>query len=424
MAVVLAAQPTPGPRVAARILVALVALRWLAGIADNHGAHGTSEVAALGMLAVLGIVFLSHMRLTRDGAVLAGGLLAWVFTGALSALSTDMTHPIEAAALLILLLLYALFANAALIWLRNPTALALLRHFLTGFIVLGAALSVWQVLSGTGFVDPGKPGVIRAFGSDVHPVSFAIQILAAMLALEGVRAKTGALAGPWHLLLLALGALALYLTFARTAWVMALLVLGLALWRRGSGPQRLALLALALPIGMMGLALSDRFADLASLPAFWQNFHFDEAIFDYRYVDNSISWRMVNWAYGLQQAMQQPLLGFGPGQSAYASQFSLEMHNLLLEGLFEGGILGLSALLITLFGLFRIHRCLPGVTDTDIHTRGLANGFGLALLLAVLFSTSLVDQLMTVMLYLILLAVAGAPTEEPAQARRLSWLPP
>ncbi|MGB5558214.1 MAG: O-antigen ligase family protein [Paracoccaceae bacterium] len=419
-----AALPAAASVTPARLIVALVALRWLAGIADNMGARGASEAAAVAMLAALGLMLLNRMRLARDAALLMTGLLAWLFTGTLSALSTDMARPIEAAALLTLLLLYALFANAALTYLRQPAALVPLRRFLTAFVAVGGALALVQVLSGSAFVDPGKPGVIRAFGSDVHPVSFAIQMLAALLALEVIRAKTGERFGAGHVALLALGAAALYLTFARTAWVMALVVLALLAWRRGRGAQRLALVALALPLGIVGLTVSDRFADLSSLPLFWQNFSFADTVFDYRYIDNSVSWRIVNWSYGLQQAMEQPLLGFGPGQSADASHFNLEMHNLLLEGFFEGGVLGLTALLVTLAGLVRIHLRLPNATPADAYARALAGGFGPALLFAVLFSTSLVDQLMTVLMYLILLAVAGTPAEAPPKTRPLSWLPP
>ncbi len=424
LAMTLAASATLAPLSPARVVIALVGLRWLAGIADNFGARAASEAAAVVTLAVLELLFLNRMQLARDAALLVAGLLAWLFTAALSALATDMPQPVEAIALVSLLLLYALFANAAFSHLRGPAALAAVRRLLAGFVILGAALSLWQVIGGSGFVDPGKPGVIRAFGSDVHPVSFSIQILAAVLALEVIRLKTGARVSVAHVALLTLGAVALYLTFARTAWVMALLVVALTLWQRGSAAQRLGLAALALPLGLAGLALSDRFADLASLPAFWQNFSFAETVFDYRFIDNSVSWRIVNWSYGLQQAMQQPILGFGPGQSAHASQFSLEMHNLLLEGFFEGGFLGLSALLITLAGLLQTHRRLPAESAADRRARMLANGFGLALLLAVLFSTSLVDQLMTVFMYLMLLAVCGTPAEVRQPEDKPSWLPP
>ena len=108
-----------------------------------------------------------------------------------------------------------------------------------------------------------------------------------------------------------------------------------------------------------------------------------------------------------QQALEQPWLGFGPGQSAVSSFFNLEMHNVFLEVFFEGGVIGLVALLVTLAGLFRIHHHLPIASPADRKARIIANGFGLSLLFAVTFSTSFVDQLMSFLLYQILLAYAG-----------------
>ena len=408
----------------APVIVALLALRWLAGIADNWGVGWLSEASAVAGLTVLGLLFLMHMRLAREASLLVAGLLGWIGIGSLSALATPLPRPAEAAALLVLLLFYALFANAAFLWLRKSAALPLLRGFLTAFVVIGVGLSLWQVLSGSGFVEPTQPDIIRAYGSDVHPVSFALQMLAALLALEVLRVRAGRGFGAIHAALILAGAVAIYLTFARTAWVMAAFVLVLLVWQRGRRLHRLGLVALLLPALVVGLTASDRFADLASLPAFWQNFSFAETVFDYRYIDNSLSWRIVNWSYGLHQAMERPLLGFGPGQSAVASQFSLEMHNILLEGLFEGGLPGLAAVLATLAGLARIHLRLPRAPDAQAHARVLANGYGLALLSAVLLSTSLVDQLMTVLLYLVLLAVAGLPEEPSARPDRPSWLPP
>ncbi len=132
-------------------------------------------------------------------------------------------------------MLYALFANAALTYLRQASRACPAAPVPDGLRHCRRGRWRWAGLSGSGFVDPGKPGVIRAFGSDVHPVSFAIQMLAAVLALEVIRAKTGRPLRAGHVALLALGAVALYLTFARTAWVMALMVLALLVWRRGTG---------------------------------------------------------------------------------------------------------------------------------------------------------------------------------------------
>jgi len=255
---------------------------------------------------------------------------------------------------------------------------------------------------------------VRAFGSDVHPVSFAIQIVIAATGIECQRLKGGHRFGWIHAILLLLAGLALYLTFARTAWALAAATFGLGMFLRGGISSRLAISLLVLPTVVFALMSSDRFADLGSLPFFWSNFSFENVVFDYRYIDNSVSWRIVNWALGYRQALELPLLGHGPGQSAAASYFNLEMHNILLESFFEGGAIGLAAFLIVIAGFAKIHLSLPRETKTDRNARQLANVFGLSLFAAVVFSTSMVDQLMTVVMYLMLLACASAPARPSA----------
>jgi len=394
---------------APKVILGLLTVRWLAGILENYGFPAISEAAAIVMLAGLGVLMLLRMRLATASILFVAGVLAWIFTGALSVAANPMSDPTEAAALLTLLLLYGLFANATTTHLQTQSSLTAINRFLRAFIALGAALAVAQVVSGSGFVDAGKDHIQRAFGSDEHPVSFAIQMVAALVALEIVRAKRAAKIRLAHVALLAIGAVALYLTYARTAWVMAMLTIGYVLIMRGSPARRVMALVLLCPISIGLLSQSDRFADLGSLPLFLTNFSVHDVVFDWRYVDNSVSWRIVNWSYGFQQAMEQPFFGFGPGQSATSSHFSLEMHNIFLEMLFEGGVFGVAALLLTLAGLVRMHTRLPKATPSDRYARALANGFGFSLLLAVTFSTSFVDQLMSFLLYMILLTAAAVP---------------
>jgi O-antigen ligase len=315
----------------ARFVTALLALRWLAGIVENLGIPSVSQAAALIMMIGIGMQFLGRMRLAAGSMLCVAGLLAWMFTGALSFAANPMANPTIAASLLLLLGLYALFANAAATYLRDQASLVLIQGFVAAFIVIGAALAIIQVTSGTGFVEAGKAGIIRAYVSDVHPVSFAIQMVAALVTLEIVRVKRGLPLTAAHLVLIILAITSIYLTFARTAWVMAALIVAFVMIQRGNGLQRALTFGAVAGVILVVSLTSDRFADLGSLPFFLTNFTFGDVVFDYRYIDNSVSWRIVNWSYGISQALEQPVFGFGPGQSATSSYFSLEMHNILLE---------------------------------------------------------------------------------------------
>lgn len=389
-----------------QVLILLIALRWLAGIGENFGLGAISEIAGLGMLLALGLLTLTDLRLARGPALFGAGILAWLFVALLSCIANSDIGVMDAISLFALLALYGLFLNSASLNFRDRAILRPLRLFTVMFILGGGALCVAQILTGTGFVEAGKETVMRAYGSDVHPVSFSIQMLAALVILEVVRVKDGRPVGVVHIGLLAVGMIAIYLTFARTAWAMGLLVVTYCALANARWGLRIVSLGCVIFATVAVLLWSDRFSDLRSLPMFLSHFSFDNAGYDFRFIDNSLSWRVVNWTYGFQQALEQPFFGFGPGQSAGSSYFNLEMHNIVLETFFEGGVFGVIALLITLLGLVGLHRRLPRQSAPDRYVRTLTNGFGFALLLAVLMSTSLVDQLMTILMYLVLLAVA------------------
>ena len=407
------------PDTPVRIILALLALRWLAGIAENFGIPAISEVSAIFMTGCLLFGFLQGMRLSVRSKMLVVGLLAWMFAAILS-VAANGVGDVDSMALLALLALYALFANATACYISDLSALYAIQRFLRAFVLVGAALSIFQIAAGTGFVEAGDIDILRAFGSDVHPVSFAIQMVAAIVGLEIIRIKRRAPLSGSYLVLFGFGLLALYLTYARTAWVMLALSAGITVFLRTSPTRRILMVAAVALAGIALTQMSGRFSDLSSLPFFLQNFSVSDAVFDYRYVDNSVSWRIVNWSLGFQQAIEQPWLGFGAGQSATSSHFQLEMHNMFLETFFEGGIVGFLAFLIVLAGILRMHRSLPNATPADQHARLLAGGYGISLLLAVTFSTSFVDQLMSVLLYLLILGATGVPAagNQPLAASR------
>lgn len=395
-----------------RLLIGLLASRWIAGIVENFGASGLSQLVALLLLGGLALMFLNRLSIPSNAILVFAGFAAWAATGVLSLASSPPGDPlnVKSIALLALLALYALFTAAAQDHLSTPSAISPLTRFLTAFIAVGAILSIYQVVTGHGFVEVGRENLQRAIGSDVHPVSFALQALAAAVGLEVLRLKSNQPFSIHHAGLLVLAALSIWLTYARTAWVMAILILSWLALSQANWWQRLGLLISGFILVTFAAVHTQRFSDLSSLPFFLENFSPSDVVFDYRYIDNSVSWRIVNWAYGVQQALEHPILGYGPGQSASASQFGLEMHDLLLESFFEGGIFGLASVLLVLAGLIRLHRRLPSQTVADRRARALTNAFGLGLLLAVLFSTSFVDQLMSYLLYIVMLSAASAPS--------------
>ena len=391
----------------------------MSGVLENFGATGASEIAAVSLMAGLGILFLERMTFAGQSALFILGILAWLVSGLISYSANAVPAPQDTLELLMLLLLYGLFANACFAHLAQPTSVPGIYRFIRAFILVGGALAIFQVVTGTGFVEEGKAQIQRAFGSDVHPVSFAIQMVAALVVLECIRSKTGQHRGLWYITIMAVGIAVLYLTYARTAWIMALITLAFAFSASASRPTKLVFLVVGAPILLVVLVTSDRFSNLNGLSLFLSNFTLDNLVFDYRYIDNSVSWRIVNWGYGFQQALEKPMLGFGPGQSASSSYFNLEMHNIFLETFFEGGVFGLAAFLILLSGLFRIHRLMPRQSKSDHYCCALANGFGLSLLLAVFFSTSFVDQLMSFILYFLLLTIAAIPSHEHVEIQHL-----
>ena len=389
-------------------LIGVVFMRWLAGIGENAGIAGLSENAALAALAALALIFLVRMQMARDAGLLLAGLAAWIAAGLLSAAANGQLANGDGLELIALLAFYGLVANSARLDLRGAAGLAALNRLTVAFLVAGAALAIWQIAVGQAFHAPARPDLARAQGSDVHPVSFGIQLVIALAALEVLRLKRGARFGALHACLAAAGLVALYLTFARTAWAMAAITLT---WALLAGRRfHLQAAGLAVLAGAAALSAANaRFGDLASLPLFLAQFDAGNIVFDHRFVDNSVSWRIVNWGMGLEQALQAPWLGHGPGQSAAASAFNLEMHNIALELFFECGLAGLAALALVLAGLVRLHRTLPRAGPRDRRAARIVSGLGVALLLAVMVSTSLVDQLMTITLYLLLLGISQVP---------------
>jgi O-antigen ligase len=396
-----------------RLIVWLFTARLLIVGAEQFGLPEMSKPMAGAMLLLMVGLFLFDGRIARPIGMFAAGIVCWIGAAALSVLAGQVPDIAAAQALCLVLGFYLFFANVLWTCFSGDRGLDDLERMLRAFLHIGLLLCAVQLVTGTGFVDPGKPQIRRVFGADVHPVSFGLQLAVAMSGLAVIRLRQGKTV-PRFLFLM--GCIALYLTFARTAWVVfGLVLLGYAVFA-GRWRTRLALFGALVFSGALLLGYSDRFDDLLSLPGFLRQFDFFDPVFDYRFVDNSFSWRLVNWAFGLKQASQAIWFGHGPGQSAVVSLFQLEMHNIFLEALFELGVPGLGAVCVTLCGLWQLHRCVPSARSVEQRgANAIIHAMGIGLLISVLISTSLVDQLTTVMLYLISLRAATIGQRQPVQ---------
>lgn len=396
---------------AIRLLLGLLYLRLISGAAAALGLPDGARFVTLALAGAAALVFLADPRIARPTALALMGFALWLIACALSVtFGSALPLPDLAATQMVLLVLYGAMLNGLALHLRGPAGVAAVRRFLAVFILTGAALAFHQAASGTGFAEAGRSTYLRAFGPDVHPVSFGLQLVVALAGLEIARLRSGARLGAGMIALYLLGGAALYLSFARTAWVVLLLVVLLTVWSRSRPALRLALMPPLAGAGIVLALASGRFDDLTSLSFFLEHYDFSASTYDFRYVDNSLSWRIANWSMGLRLALEQPLTGQGPGQAAAVSAFGLQMHNLFLEALVEVGALGLIAVVLVVAGLGRMRHHVPGGCANGRAVRGLVGGLGLGLLLTITLSTSLVGQTMTVLLLALVFVLAIAPT--------------
>lgn len=368
-----------------------------------------SQAATL-LLGVFCILAFSLVHaLPRATLVAVLGLLMWIVTGGLSLLdNAPLALPRLAETQLVTLVIYAAFLNAMAVSVTGRTALDSLSRFLAGFVVLGFVLSTYQIATGHGFVEASRPHIQRAFGTDVHPVPFSLQTVLAIAGMEIIRTRLQIRmsAGRWWIY--AMAAASLGLTLSRTGWFIAVIIFGSMTYIRSPRAIRITVIPVLLVLVGFGAYASGRFDDLFSLGEFFENYDLTSGVFDYRFVDNSVSWRIANWSIGLIQALERPWFGYGPGQAVAVSEFSLQMHNLFLEAFIETGIFGLLAAIVTVVGFGRSKRPLdePRIVRRELKTMTRLISF--AFFLNIMLSNSMIGQTMTVFLLIIVRVVLDA----------------
>ena len=273
------------------------------------------------------------------------------------------------------------------------------------YAVLAYGFAIYEGVFELGMTAIVDETLVRSLAFSSHPVLFGLQIyftlgLLLYLALEqtGLTKKQAN-----FFLLMALGAL--FFTYARTAWLMVMLVLTAYFKEKLLRLKVIAPLLLilcAVFVGGLGQPVIDRFQDLKSLYSFVHDRQYAQQHAT-SFVDSSMHWRVLQW-YGLIQVAKEHLVtGVGPGQVKSYNVSSRSAHSSLVEMFVEQGLLGF--LLILLFYML----CLRiAFKPANRHQRFLSVTVVLGFIAASLFSVSLHNQTTNMMLFLLFLGLVAA----------------
>lgn len=400
-------------RGAIQAMFALLYLRILGALIDTLGYDVASKATTFLIVGFVFIAFLLMLRWPREFSL---WLLGWfVVIGAcfVSMFANDLLSNAQAWSFIVQMALYTCFLPVFFLMAQSEPRFVL-RHadmFIKFFIVVGLLASLYQIASGNVFVTQTAAATERVYGTAGHPVSFSLQLTSAVVILEVVRQR---LNKPLPWLFYGIALFTIVLTQSRTAWlVVALIGVFYGISRVGSTMKPIYLLILAV-FAVAVVHFTGRFDDLSTLPQFFENTDFEADSYQYQYVNNSLEWRIANWALSLNAALLKPLLGYGPGQTTSVSLFDLQMHNVMLEIFVQLGFIGLLGFCLMLFGHFPILRM---ITSQGGIKRLTAVYLGV-LLLAATFGTSMIYQTVTIIFYLMALGLACAKPP-PTTARHL-----
>ena len=224
------------------------------------------------------------------------------------------------------------------------------------YLILGSlspiTLGLWQLLSGTGYVEPD--GLTRLRATFSHPNSFGPYLVPLLLlAIAKAASLRGRKQAPYFAAALVSGTLIVF-TYSRTAMLAA--IVGLAvlpiLQARHLGARFMArgLLAAMCFLGVSWVLAGDiirsRFQDISFSKAAVEAAQSGES-------ENSFQWRLINWGVLVSLGTEHPLIGHGAGMTMVLNPLvspvngvPFNAHNDFVRWFFEGGALGLSCYLL------------------------------------------------------------------------------
>ncbi len=207
-------------------------------------------------------------------------------------------------------------------------------------------VALWQLRTGTGFLEPGD--IVRIQGTFSHPNSMG-QFLATLvlIVVAGVPRSRGR-DRLWRLAVAVGLSLLVALTYSRTAilvlatGLIALLLLQVRLGKRAV-LRSVAVVAVFALLGWIvaGGFVRQRFSDVSFGSAAVQGALAGAS-------ENSFTWRLINWAGLIRLGLAHPVMGHGAGMTTQLnpvvnenSGVPFNAHDDFVRFFFEGGLLGL-----------------------------------------------------------------------------------
>ncbi|HKC46007.1 MAG TPA: O-antigen ligase family protein [Gemmatimonadales bacterium] len=207
--------------------------------------------------------------------------------------------------------------------------------------VLPIAVSLEQLVTGTGFIEPD--GTLRIQGTFSHPNSFGQYLIPFVCVLVAGRGHR-----PARLSLAVALSIVVALTYSRTAILaLAAALVILLLLESGLDVRRLVRVVVAVTM-VAGLAwflvggiITRRFSGIAFNSAAWQDALAGQS-------ENSFQWRIINWSGLVLLGLNHPWLGHGAGMTTVLNPLTnsdngvpFNAHDDYVRLFFEGGVVSL-----------------------------------------------------------------------------------
>jgi O-antigen ligase len=204
-------------------------------------------------------------------------------------------------------------------------------------LFLMSAVGLGQYLTGHTELASPYDKFERVAGLSAHPVTYSLDIVLTFCVCELSRRKLRLPIQHFHIVVYTVFLVALGLSASRTG--VMLLAVTFTVFLFTQRPSLLPALAVAFVVLLWISPFGELFSELESVPGYILSGEYK--VWDWHTAVTSFHWRIYHWYYLSTLALEQALIGYGPGQVTIYSPFSLTAHSAFVEIFFETGIIGL-----------------------------------------------------------------------------------